>query len=292
MIKTLRQAIFLRLTLFFVLGIIIQTQFNFYPYLLYIAALSLPLLFFSHFSKRILTYSRRWLFGTGLFLLCSSTGGIITHFNLKQSEWIEEGGYRSYMVQLIDEPVRKPQTWMCKVKTSDKITLIYLPVDSVSSSLTPSDWLIIKTHFEKTNQINYIKKGIGARAFVSKNNWRKIEPPSKKGFNLFFYSLKCRRIMLNQLKNILPDEKSFAVAAAISFGYSYEIDQETRQTFAATGTAHILAVSGLHFAIIYSILNFPFSFLGNKRRERIIKQLIILPLLWSFAFLTGSNKLP
>jgi competence protein ComEC len=86
---------------------------------------------------------------------------------------------------------------------------------------------------------------------------------------------------------VLPDEKSYAVAAAIFFGYSHDLDNDIRQTFAATGTAHILAVSGLHFAIIYSILNFPFSFLGNNRRGRIIRQSIILPLLWIFAFLTG-----
>ena len=287
MIKTLRQAVFLRLTLFLMFGIIIQTQLDFYPYWIYCAVISLPVLFLTHFLKRIVTYRLRWLFGTGLFLLCSSFGGILSHAKLKQSEWTEEDEFRSYRVQLIDEPVKKPKTWMCKVKTGDKITLIYIPVDSVSSTLTPSDWLIIKARFEKTDQINYLKKGIGARAFVAKNNWRKIESPSKQGFNLRFYSLNYRRILLNQLKEILPDEKSYAVAAAISLGYSHEIDQETRQTFAATGTAHILAVSGLHFAIIYSILNFPFSFLGNKRRERIIRQLIILPLLWMFAFLTG-----
>jgi len=287
MIKTLRQAVFLRLTLFLLLGIIIQTQKNFYPYWIYCAVCSLPFLFSVHFSKRIITYRRRWLFGIGLFLLFASLGGILTYLKWKQAEWTEEDSIQSYVVQLVDEPVRKPKTWMCKIKTGHKIALIYLPVDSISSALIPSDWLVIKTRFEKTGQMNYIKKGIGARAFVGKNNWRKIEQPAFQGFNLRFYSLKCRRILINRLKEILPDEKSFAVAAAISFGYSNEIDQETRQTFAITGTAHILSVSGLHFAIIYSILNFPFSFLGNKRRERLIRQSIILPLLWIFAFITG-----
>ena len=287
MIKTLQQAAFLRLTLFLTFGIILQTYWNFYPYWIYGAALSLPLLFLDRFSKKFSTYHWRWLFGVGLFLLCSSSAGILTYLNQKQSEWPEEEGIRNYRVQLIDEPVRKPRTWMCKVKTGDKIALIYLPIDSVSSSLTPSDWLVIKARFEKTDQLNLLKKGIGARAFVAKNNWEKPDPQPERRFNLRFYSLKCRRILLNRLKEVLPDEQSFAVAATISFGYTNDLDKDTRQTFAVTGTAHILAIGGLHFAIIYSALNFPFSFLGNKRRARIIRQLIILPLLWIFAFFTG-----
>ena len=86
---------------------------------------------------------------------------------------------------------------------------------------------------------------------------------------------------------MLPDEQSYSVATAISFGYAREIDRDTRQIFAASGCAHLLSISGLHFAIIYSALNFLFSFIGNKPRGRIIKQLIILPLLWTFAFFTG-----
>jgi len=286
MIKTLRQAVFLRVTLFFVFGIIIQTQKNLFPYWIYVAIVSLPVLFLGSYTQRFLTYRRRWFFGTGLFFLCSSSAGILTYTTWKQSEWTEEG-FQSYRVQLIDEPVRKPQTWMCKVRAGNKAVLIYLPVDSVSSSLAPSDWIVIKTNFETTDAINLRKKGIAARALIGKNSWEKIEPPQKQRFNLHFYSLKCRRVILNQLKKILPDEKSFAVAAAISFGYTDELDKDTRQVFSSTGSAHILSISGLHFAIIYSALNFLLSFLGNSARGRMIRQSIILPLLWSFAFFIG-----
>ena len=206
-----------------------------------------------------------------------------------QSEWTGSSEIQTYRVQLIDELVRKPQTWMCKVKIGDKIVLIYLPVDSISSSLSPSDWLVVKTQFEKTDQINLRKQGVAARSFVYKNNWKKMDFSPEQGFNLRFYSLKYRRILLNRLKTMLPDEKSYAVAAAISFGYVSELDKDTRQTFSDTGSSHILAVSGLHFAIIYSMLNFLFSFFGSSRRGRIIKQLIILPILWGFAFFTGMS---
>jgi len=289
MIKTLRQAVFLRLIVFFALGIIIQTQKNLFPYWIYFAAFSLLILFLALLPKIASSYRWRWVFGTGLFLFCVSAAGILTYTTWKQSEWTEKVGIQSYRVQLLDDPERKPQTWMCKVTTGDKTVLIYLPVDSVSSSLKVADWLLIKARFEKTDQINLRKQGIAARALVTKNNWEKIESAAKQPFNLIFYSLKCRRIVLNQLRKMLPDEQAFTVATAISFGYVREMDKETRQIFVGAGCAHILAISGLHFAFIYSALNFLLSFIGNKQRGRIIKLLIILPILWSFAFFTGMH---
>jgi len=289
MIKTLRQAVFLRLTLFFVPGIIIQTQKNLFPYWIYFAIFALLILFLALLPKIASSYRRRWLFGAGLFLFCISSAGILTCSVWKQSEWKEEIGIQVYRVQLLDDPERKPQTWMCKVKTGDKTVVIYIPVDSVSSSLKPSDWLTVKAHFEKTDQISLRKQDISARAFVAKNNWRKLENPPEQSFSLHFYSLKCRRIVLNQLKKMLPDEQLYTIATAISFGYTKEMDRDTRQIFSAAGCAHILAISGLHFAFIYSALNSLFSFIGNKRRGRIVKQLIILPILWAFAFFTGMH---
>jgi len=287
MIKTLRQAVFLRLTFFFTLGILIQTQKNFFPYWIFSAAFSLPVLLLPLFHRISLPYRWRWLFGAGLSLFCISSAGILTHSKGMQSEWKEEEGIRSYRVQLVDYPERKPQTWMCKVKSGDKTVLIYIPVDSASSSLSLSDWLVIKAHFDTTDELNLRKQGIAARAWVAKNHWEKLENPPKQAFNLRFYSLKCRRILLSRLKKIVPDEQSFAVAAAVSMGYVKDIDKDTRRTFVAAGCAHILAISGLHLAIIYSVFHFLLSFAGNSRRGRIIKQLIILPLLWAFAFFIG-----
>jgi competence protein ComEC len=287
MIKTLRQAAFLRLTLFLVLGILIQTQINLFPYWIYGVLSALVIFFLAQLPKNARSYRWRWLFGAGLFLLCVSVAGIISYVKWNQSEWTAGEKMQSYRVQLLDYPVRKPQTWMCKVKTGDRMAVIYIPVDSASSSLSLADWLLINARFEKTDLMYLRKQGIAARAFVAKSNWKKLEDTPEQGFNLRFHSLKYRKNTLSRLKQVLPDENSFAIAAAISCGYAIDIDQDLRQIFAATGTAHLLAISGLHFAIIYGMLNFLFSFLGYSQRGRIIRQSVILPLLWIYAFFTG-----
>ena len=143
MIKALRQAVFLRLTLFFSLGIFIQTQKNLYPYWIYLFIFSLLIIGLSLLPKINSSYPLRWLFGAGLSLLCISSAGIITHISWKQSEWTEDIGMQTYKVQLISEPEIKPKTFMCKVKACGKTVIIYIPIDSVSSSLKTSDWLSI-----------------------------------------------------------------------------------------------------------------------------------------------------
>jgi competence protein ComEC len=287
MTKTLHQAVFLRLILFFIPGIIIQIHWDMTSYWYYIAVFSLFLSGISFIPPLNHTYPWRWLFGFGLSLLCISSAGILTANSWAASEWKESAEIREYSVQILDDPVRKPKTWLCQVKINHQKAIIYVPADSLAPTLRPSDWLTIKASFEAVDQMYLRKQGIAARAFVYKGNWAKMENPPQQGFDLRFSSLKCRRILLSHLRELIPDEKPAAIASAILFGYVNDIDANLRQTFAATGSAHILSVSGLHFSIVYGILYFLFSFLGNGRKGMMFRQLIIIPLMWTFAFLTG-----
>jgi competence protein ComEC len=287
--KIINQAVFLRLTLFYISGIIVYAHWNLYPLWIYIGIFSIPVIAVSFFPAVVRLYSWRWLFGFGLFLLCVSSAGILSRNQWNASEWRGGTEERIYRVQILDEPVRKPKTLMFRVGVEGQKALIYIPADSLAVALRPSDWLVINTRFEKTGQMFLRKGGIAARAFVCKNHWKKSDNYDKQGFNLRFAALKWRRILLHHLREIIPDEKSFAVGAALLLGYTPGLDKDIRQTFAATGASHVLSISGLHFSIIYGILYFLFSFSGNHKRGRILRQAIILPLLWFFVFLTGMG---
>jgi competence protein ComEC len=288
MAKIINQAVFLRLTLFFIAGIIVQTYWNLYPIWICTGILSLPVIAVSFLPSVVRLYQWRWLFGFGLFLLCFSIAGILSRNQWKSSEWQGDTKKNTYYVQILDEAVKKPKTLMFHICVEEQKALIYIPIDSLSMALLPSDRLMIDAQFEKTGQMFLRKNGIAARAFVHKSHWEKLDS-DKQGFNLRFEALKCRRVLLNRLREIIPDEKSFAVGAALLFGYTQDLDKDLRQTFAATGASHILSISGLHFSIIYGILYFLFSFLGNHKKGRIFRQVIILPLLWLFVFLTGMG---
>lgn len=283
MIKTLQQAPFLRLTLFFISGILVAFHYEVsFSLLVCLGIIAIILLLISPFVKQ---YAFRWIFGTGLFFLCFSIAGLFTQKHWAASEWEEENATQNYLVEIIDEPVQKPKTRMCKVRIKDKKAIIYIPTDSLSSALLPGDILEIRTRFEKPYPDYLRKKGIAARGFVSQDNWKK--QASNERFNLRYLSLGIRRKLLTRLREIIPEEQSFNIAAALIINYKDELSPEARQTFAATGSSHVLSVSGFHFSTIYAIFYFLLSFLGNSRRAKIIRQSIILPVMWLFAFITG-----
>ena len=307
MLKTFRQAPFLRITLFFITGIAFQYNCNISFCLGYILILPLLLLiptFFSRINKR---YDLRYLFGLSILSFSFLSAAFLTQITWEKSEW-EVEGFHSYVVRVLDDPVDKPNTRMCKVEiiSSDsairkmvinKKAIIYLPKDSTSSEIIAGNGLYIKTSLTKPQQMPgdtsfdyplYLRKqSYSATGFVQKQNWQQksISIPMQKRFR--YKALEIRRNLLYRLRVVLPDLNSFSLSAALMFGYKEEMDRELRQNFSNIGAGHILAVSGLHFGLIFGMVAFFLSFMGERKKERIIKLFIFLPLIWGFAFVTG-----
>lgn len=74
------------------------------------------------------------------------------------------------------------------------------------------------------------------------------------------------------------------VALSIAFGDKKILDKDLYEFFKESGTAHALAVSGLHFGILFMFINFILNRL--KLREK-YKAFISLFIIWSFAILVG-----
>ncbi|MDR1436713.1 MAG: ComEC family competence protein [Candidatus Symbiothrix sp.] len=309
MFKTFRQAPFLRIALFFIAGILIQYYYSLAFCCGYLACIALIFLILSCFPRIRRQYRRRNLFGTGLLLFTLACAVYLTQQAWRQSEWTVEGFHR-YWVRVIDEPLNKPGSRMCKVEiisadssirrdALNKKVIIYLQKDSLSERIVAGNCLRIRASLKKPQALPgddsfdyplYLrKKSYSAVAFVRQRDWQEKNLPLPWNRRLQMKSLEVRRNLFAHLRIILPDSQSFAVAAALMFGYQGELDRELRQSFANIGAGHILAVSGLHFNLIFGIAYFFLSFLGMSRKSKIIKQLILLPVIWGFAFITGLS---
>lgn len=66
------------------------------------------------------------------------------------------------------------------------------------------------------------------------------------------------------------------------------LDQSTREMFAATGIAHILALSGLHVGILTGLLTIMLMPL-TMNRGRSLRMLLTVVALWAFAVMTGLS---
>ena len=86
-----------------------------------------------------------------------------------------------------------------------------------------------------------------------------------------------------------------ATVGALTLGHKDDIDPEVKRHFQASGAAHVLAVSGLHTGIIYTLL-IGLLTLGGRIRPRHENRfgrrtisLIIIAAMWGYAWLTGMT---
>ena len=80
------------------------------------------------------------------------------------------------------------------------------------------------------------------------------------------YSISLKEQVLNAIDiniNKLFSQNTAGIAKALTIGDKSDISKEIRNNFSITGTAHILAVSGLHVGIIAGAIIWLFSFLKN-----------------------------
>ncbi|MDR1719019.1 MAG: ComEC family competence protein [Dysgonamonadaceae bacterium] len=249
----------------------------------------------------------RHLFGVTLVAAAVWAGILFTSHRLDSVCWEISETPHHYRALLLDDPVAKAKTLQCKVRivgiddtcwnrVAGKAVIVYLPPSEQASRLQAGDGLefeavLKKPAMEADAGFDYPafleKAGFAAVGFPGKNPWRKCQVRSSWLDQLKFQAQKCRKQIVGQLKQIVPDRDNATVAMALSIGYKEELDPDLRRAFASTGTAHILAVSGLHLAMLYAILCFLFSPLERFRTSFYFSRTLILAILCGFAFVTG-----
>lgn len=93
-----------------------------------------------------------------------------------------------------------------------------------------------------------------------------------------------RKSVSLRLSRLFP-EKTEGIAIALLTGDKSSIPFEIKQQFSFAGTAHVLAVSGLHVGIISVMVYLLLGFIADLRIKFLIFSLVIL----SFIILTGSH---
>lgn len=90
------------------------------------------------------------------------------------------------------------------------------------------------------------------------------------------------------LAKYILSERELSMVKAMLIGRRDTITPEMEYAYASTGTAHILAVSGLHVGIIYLLFTSALQFL-KRTKLRLVYYGINLCAIWSFAFITGFS---
>ena len=84
--------------------------------------------------------------------------------------------------------------------------------------------------------------------------------------------------------------KELAVLSALTAGNRDYLEQELNENYIAVGAMHILSVSGLHVGILYLILISVFRNWSLNMYYRMFRIIIILSVIWLYAFITGLTS--
>ena len=129
------------------------------------------------------------------------------------------------------------------------------------------------------------RQGISGRAYVAGNRW-KVRAMADDEVSLRLRMARYRQSLSAQYFAHLGSEEA-AIVAAMSLGDKRSLDAAQRQSFSATGVSHVLALSGLHLGILFSLYCLLVVNRLASRRSRVLASLVGVALLWGFALLVG-----
>ncbi len=154
-------------------------------------------------------------------------------------------------------------------------------------SLKPGDEIVFATqlqpfrNFGNPDDFDYSRfmkiKGFAGFGFVTAGSWRAT---GRKSFSIPILSQNLRAKALDFYLRFNLDRDAYALLSAITLGYKAYLTDDMKEAFRASGTSHVLAVSGLHVGIIYIIINTMFAFLGKTGKSFNIRQWLVILLLW------------
>ncbi|MTI33565.1 ComEC/Rec2 family competence protein [Xanthovirga aplysinae] len=110
-------------------------------------------------------------------------------------------------------------------------------------------------------------------------------PPSR--FMNYIYRL--RSSVIGVFREHIKGEEAFQVVKAMVIGVREGLSIELKDSYSISGTMHILAVSGLHVGILYSIIYAIFGGITRRSRGRGLFYILAIFLLWIYAILTGLS---
>ena len=129
------------------------------------------------------------------------------------------------------------------------------------------------------------RQGISGRTYVADNRW-KVRAMADDEVPLRLRMARYRQSLSAQYFSHLDSEEA-AIVAAMSLGDKRSLAAAQRQSFSATGVSHVLALSGLHLGILFSMYSLLVVNRLRSRRNRVLASLVGVALLWGFALLVG-----
>ena len=243
----------------------------------------------------------------GLILLCRYTDHPVNL--MADTEFAYLDSLHTYRAVLTDYPSPRRKTWRaeaCLLSREDTVTqplhtrvLLYLAGDSLhpAGTLSLGDTLLLRARVCRAGRIGsfdygaYLRmQGIAGTAYVPVRSWRCL------GHSDVRFSPKAwQHHAAERLRRMPFAPRELGTLQALTLGYKEDIEPDVKRSFQASGAAHVLAVSGLHTGIVYTIVWGLLTCFGwrkplyEQHGRRWILSIGIVLALWGYALMTGMT---
>ncbi len=291
-------------TISFIIGIILQEYAAFSLSFLFYGILISAILFGFAWYKNHNALIQNTSFGIATYFL-SATLGMLTYFvhvdknaaNHYSKQTFETTNAIKGVIQTALKPNERYVKYVLEINgfntkiASGKI-LLYVPKQSkivlqsgteisINESIYPIPKAYNPYQFDYANYLE--KQNIGHQIYLNNSSIKII----KQHQNFNYYIEKLRNALSDSFAIHHFDAKTKAIIDALLLGQRVAIDKATITDYSNAGVIHILAISGLHISILYFFLVFLLKPLRSFRFGKEIELLLVLFVLWLFAFLTG-----
>ena len=303
---------FLRIVIPFIAGIVSGYYFNIAIQPAFASAVIIIILFilFSILPER-LRFQYKALQGILICLFIAVTGMILTWNKDVRNQEKFYGNFVTdsslLLVSLQEPPVEKAKTYkaIASVKgviNNDKIlnttgkVILYFAKDSIAKDLKYGDRILVK------NKIGLIKNSgnpgafdyaeylafqqIYFQGFLKKSDWYTLGINDSKLLPASLFT--SRDYVVKTIDTYISGDNESALAKALLIGYRVDLDKDLVQAYSNAGVVHLIAISGLHLALIYGMLLLITLKIPFLKTNIIARFTVILFCLWFFSFLTGA----
>ncbi len=299
-----------RISLFFILGIVIAFYAKPSPNLVFTALFLSFLLFCIAFFVAQRNFIQKFYFGLSVYLLSFIAGSTnqIVHTNYFQKNNYIHFCKTPFQVHTLEVTLREKlksssfnDRYVALVKRMDdkecsgKI-LVNIEKSNLKSELEIGSNLRVECAIYQSNppknpnQFDYgnylANKSILAQIYVEPFD---IKVSSYLEKDIWFYASTLRNRIINNLKKHHFRNQELYVINALILGQQQEISKEVLQDYQYAGAVHVLSVSGLHVGFILLFINFLLTRLPKTKTGNVIRFVMVLISLWSFAILAGLS---
>jgi competence protein ComEC len=173
-------------------------------------------------------------------------------------------------------------------------SILYIQKNEQVPRLQIGQHLLIKNNFsaihmpQNPGTFDYKRycnlNNIYTSAYLKNNDWQTTNR-IKNSFTL--YCNKLNASLRNTLHTYIQDTTASGVAEALLIGYRNNIDNDLWQAYSNAGIAHIIAISGMHMAMVYGSILWLLAEIPYFKKRKKTNTMIAIVSMWLFAFVIG-----